>query len=71
MDAYFIFLFSLYMILCTYPFFSKGWDMFFNDLIYVLKETIIMLAVMLATLIKKIKCLIMNLKSRKKSVGNN
>jgi len=71
MDAYFIILFSLYMILCAYPFFSKGWDMFFNDLIYVLKETIIMLTVMLATIIKKIKCIKMNLKSQKKSVGNN
>lgn len=71
MDAYFIILFSLYMILCTYPFFSKGWDMFFNDLIYVLKETIIMLTVMLTKIIKIFKWKTKNSKHQKKSVGSN
>ena len=55
MDVYFIILFFFYMILCAYPFFSKGLDMFFSDLIFVLKEIIIMLTSLLATIIKKLK----------------
>lgn len=59
------------MILCAYPFFSKGLDMFFGDLIYVLKQTIIMLTVMLATIIKRIKWIMSILKNRKKMIGKH